>query len=627
MRNSLDSLSPKQANKRQKLDNDKENLTCVCSQASATDKHSERKREPLSPSKINEENVYENNSASKRIIVIESESDGEDFDTRTSTKKAKSVSKCKSMSKSGNGRRKGTKTSPNLKCNLKTLFSQSPKITPSEDPVVLLDSESNMSDNLTKVGTCEANLCPTVVEMGSLNETLSRNDESQEEITNARHVCDTKKTVLEGKNSCDNVRNSAKAFCDSAGIQQSNSKESDTQLNQWSCSVCTFLNYKDLKYCEMCETPKKTMHNKMTHDIAANKCDSAKTISRGIEISNKTMNITHSKSSKNQPDRTLKTKISQDSPFEHFQQKKMRRGKINAAKMNIEASAESPSHSDKLPIDSEDEDPLDSHIEEYESGSEEVISEGSASVNPNALRMAKTLWSFGHSECNRVKGAEATNSRESHENINDGYTKANCWASFATANKEIDHKEEDTADKAKINGDINSDRVESGTEEGNKMCQNKSCSFETNSPMRTPKQYRFRSLNRQSVEKSPLTPPAINGCNLYKKSSEVVGEVLAECIVEETSDSDRNRSLLAESADAISDLRIEGFHRENQKTHVGIVRPDKENRTEEPIEMRAETDATEMEELFGEEEKSGEKINTNKTEKVTRHQNQGKDVS
>ena len=24
-------------------------------------------------------------------------------------------------------------------------------------------------------------------------------------------------------------------------------------------------------------------------------------------------------------------------------------------------------------------------------------------VNPIALRMAKTLWSFGHSECNRVK--------------------------------------------------------------------------------------------------------------------------------------------------------------------------------------------------------------------------------
>ena len=25
-------------------------------------------------------------------------------------------------------------------------------------------------------------------------------------------------------------------------------------------------------------------------------------------------------------------------------------------------------------------------------------------INPIALKMAKTLWSFGHSECNRVKG-------------------------------------------------------------------------------------------------------------------------------------------------------------------------------------------------------------------------------
>ena len=29
---------------------------------------------------------------------------------------------------------------------------------------------------------------------------------------------------------------------------------------------------------------------------------------------------------------------------------------------------------------------------------------GSHLINPTALRMAKTLWSFGHSECNRVKG-------------------------------------------------------------------------------------------------------------------------------------------------------------------------------------------------------------------------------
>ena len=625
MRNSHDSLSPKQANKRQKLDNDKENLTGVCLQAPDTDKHSERKREPLSPSKINGENVYDNKSASKRIIVIESESDGEDFDTRTSTKKAKSASKCKSMSKSGNGRKKGTKTSPNLKCNLKTLFSQSPKITPSEDPVVLLDSGSNMSDNLNKVGTCEANLCPTVVEMGSLNETLSRSDESQEEVTNARHVCDRKKTVSEGKNSCDNVRNSAKAFCDSAGMQQSSSKENDTQLNQWSCSLCTFLNYKDLKYCEICETPKKTMHNKMTHDIAANK--SAKTVSGGIEISDKTMNITHSNSCKSQPDRTLKTNFTEDSPFEHFQQKQMRKGKINAAKMNIEASVESPSHSNKPLVGSEDEDPLDDHTEEYESESEEVISEGSPPVNPIAFRTAKSLWSSGRSDCNRVKGAEATNSRESHENINLQYTKANCLASFATENKEIDEKEGDTADKAKLNGDINSDRVESGIEEGNKMCQNKSCSIETNSPVRTPKQYRFRSVNRQSLGKSPLTPPVSNGYNSYEKGSEVVGGVLAECIVEKTSDIIRNRTLSGDSPDALPDLRTENFPRKNQKTSVGIIRSETEDRTGEAIGMRAETDTTEMEELFDEEEKSEGKINTNKKETVTRHQNQGKDMS
>ena len=30
------------------------------------------------------------------------------------------------------------------------------------------------------------------------------------------------------------------------------------------------------------------------------------------------------------------------------------------------------------------------------------FSKNGRSLNPIALRMAKTLWSFGHSECNRV---------------------------------------------------------------------------------------------------------------------------------------------------------------------------------------------------------------------------------
>ena len=33
-------------------------------------------------------------------------------------------------------------------------------------------------------------------------------------------------------------------------------------------------------------------------------------------------------------------------------------------------------------------------------------------VNPIALRMAKTLWSFGHSECNRVKHYEIISAQE-----------------------------------------------------------------------------------------------------------------------------------------------------------------------------------------------------------------------
>ena len=30
------------------------------------------------------------------------------------------------------------------------------------------------------------------------------------------------------------------------------------------------------------------------------------------------------------------------------------------------------------------------------------LAQNFASINPVALQMAKTLWSFGHSECNRV---------------------------------------------------------------------------------------------------------------------------------------------------------------------------------------------------------------------------------
>ena len=36
-----------------------------------------------------------------------------------------------------------------------------------------------------------------------------------------------------------------------------------------------------------------------------------------------------------------------------------------------------------------------------------VFSVEGLAVNPIALRMAKTLWSFGHSECNRVNSQES----------------------------------------------------------------------------------------------------------------------------------------------------------------------------------------------------------------------------
>ena len=45
----------------------------------------------------------------------------------------------------------------------------------------------------------------------------------------------------------------------------------------------------------------------------------------------------------------------------------------------------------------------DMTLDVYRGGKTTIQQQQSKPFDPTALRMAKTLWSFGHSECNRVK--------------------------------------------------------------------------------------------------------------------------------------------------------------------------------------------------------------------------------
>ena len=545
--NSCDDSSPRQASKRQKLESDSGQVNglaklnvlsreCVASEKSAS------KRTPLSP--VNGEAQSEDitgRSADKRIIVIESESDGEDFDTRTSAKKSKSVSKSKSLLKSRKNRKKIENNSKSPKCNLKTMFSQCSKSNTHIEPVVVSDTDSNMSDSVNKLVSQEASLfhmSKTELLEQTSDERLNRRKESITSVS----VYDTKTRV----NSQENVKNKAKLFCDSAESALSNSKDKETKSNEWSCSVCTFLNHKDIIYCEMCETPKKSKNNKM--------CNEDK---KGAKVKAATDNIDETidgkcrYSNKNHFENDLKQEVKLDFSLSAFKRKiDARNGKKCKVDVNSETSTRRPNpdsddealenpiqsydsdsvdnthqkstfhektealdfpmsdlklktdakiherstcykkveseinieklSSSQFVHESDNEDPLENHIETYNSDSDDVTDKLEKSVN-----------------------TKQTHGKEIVQFAKDSYVKDSSLA----ANNTPDVKKIYRTSVAESNGlDV---RKSKNTGDNKEVIVENSAK----DVVRSPKQYHFKSVNRLSVGKSPLRFPSSGDTN------------------------------------------------------------------------------------------------------------------
>lgn len=460
---SYSSPSPKHANKRQRLDKDTDKtrlseVSPIVPQKSGLGKKAVREKDNSSVFGASNEKKQDNRPSSKKIIVIESESDGEDFDTRDSKKK-KSTSRRKSLEKSKKDKKKLENNAKNLRCNLKVLFSKSVKnqCQSSVDPCVISDSDSNLSfnENVNKTVPSEQTLCPTALE---------RSDNNGEKEDN--YDCDTKIAVSDRLENFDSSKTSAKSVIET----QTDSKQNKVSLAHWNCGLCTFLNHKDLIYCEMCETPKKTKNN--DKDIKQSKLngkiqtETEKMVAKD-EIIKRDKRI--STVMRSEPEVT--SDISMSSFKDNMELRtSFENGVSTGTKVFLKKKYTNSFH-DVSDVDETSE----NQIEDFNSNSENAES--------------------GIPELSVTKSASHTLKSEA-----EGLSLIN----------RCDIKENDTEQKsmAKNDSDCRSPKF-----------------INTAENVRTPKQYRFKSVNRMSVGKSPLTPPVIPSKNPRENDISILKEI------------------------------------------------------------------------------------------------------
>ena len=508
--------SSRQASKRQKLGNngEKENrLDKIFSRE--FDEKSASKRKAFSPvNKVEKSGDVSGKSDNKRIIVIDSESDEDAFDTRSAAQKSKSSSKSKKLQKSAKKNRKRENDLKSPKCNLKTLFSQSPKVNTHKEPVIMSDSDSDMngngSNNFTELGLPVSHTlkkdngteCP---ERCAKNETHKCNTS----------ICDIKNSSKEEDNQ-DSSQNSAKTSCASVQSPFSRSKDKDSESVEWSCSLCTFLNHKDLAYCEMCETPKKSKPNKQVA-VDTKYSEKRETSTDKIE--------------ENFRNKSNKREVFLSFSMSAFKEKNKASNSKDSHEHHLHNDASSrakPSKSSNSFLDKSDDETLDNQIENYDSDPEvqpynsdttEISTrqplsieqaEESTLLRSDWLKHAgeSTLLHSDWTKLDRVlsnqsaiglkekpdeDGIEHYEDRKDtimkeDDKVNDRNARKVCCATTITSNGSIDDQNSESATGIK---DVD-------------------VKGSPKTPVGTQKRYRFKSVNRLSIGKSPLSSPSIS---------------------------------------------------------------------------------------------------------------------
>ena len=509
--------SPRQASKRQKLGNnsEKENrLDKIFSRE--FDENSASKRKAFSPvNKVEKSGDVPGKSDSKRIIVIDSESDGDAFDTRSAAQKSKSTSKSKKLRKSAekNGKRENELKSP--KCNLKTLFFQSPKVNTHKEPVIMSDSDSDMncngSDNFTEAGlpvshTLKKDNGAECAERCAKNETHKCNTS----------ICDIKYSSKEVDNQ-DSVQNSAKTSCANVQSPFSRSKDKDSESVEWSCSLCTFLNHKDLVYCEMCETPKKSKPNKQQVGVETKDGDKGETSTDKIE--------------ENYRNKRHKKEVFLSFSMSAFKEKNKASNSKDSHEHHLQTDASSsakPSKISKSFLDESDDETLDNRIDNYDSDPEVVQPFNSDTTEISTRQPLSTEQA---EESTQLHSDWLKHAGESTLLLSN-WTKLDRVLSNQSAiglkEKHDEDGKEDNKDGKDIimkkdgkDNDMNARRECCTTTITSNASNNKQSSESAidikdadikgspKTPVGTQKRYRFKSVNRLSVGKSPLSSSSI----------------------------------------------------------------------------------------------------------------------
>ena len=520
--------SPRQASKRQKLGNNCEKENRLDKMFSREyDENSASKRKAFSPvNKVEKSGDAPGKSDNKRIIVIDSESDGDAFDTRSAAQKSKSTSKMLRKS-AKNRKRENELKSP--KCNLKTLFSQSPKVNTHKEPVIMSDSDSDMkcngSNNFTEAGLPVSHTLKT--DNGTECPERCANNDPHKCNTS---ICDIKDSSNEVDNQ-DHVQNSAKTSCANVKSSFLRSKDKDSESVDWSCSLCTFLNHKDLAYCEMCETPKKSKPNKQQVAVDTKYSDKVETSMNKIE--------------ENLRNKSHKREVFLSFSMSAFKEKNKASNSKDSHEHHLLSDASSSAKSLKISnrfLDESDDETLDNQIENYDSDPEvQPCNSDTTEISTrqplsNEKAEESTLlhsdWLKHAGESNLLRSDWLKHAGESTLMRSD-WTKLDRVLSNQSAIRlkekhDEDRKEHDEDGKDFImkkddkDNDMNARRECCATTITSNASNNKQNSESATgikdadvkgspkTPVGTQKRYHFKLVNRLSVGKSPLSSPSIS---------------------------------------------------------------------------------------------------------------------
>ena len=601
---SQNSPSPKQASKRQKLDVDNDYKQHSKDLQGVHIGNQTGEAGIVTPLKRGNERKKENvRSAGKTVVVIDSESDGEAFDTQH--RKKKSTSKKKNSKQSKTGKRKLENDKNKSRCDIMSLLSQKSKSQSSVEPMVVSDSESNLaiSDTVIKPVSNDRNVGSISVEIVDFHEAVSAKY-TKEKADSANSDCDLKPVVPDGTSSVKINNESAKSICDNIQEKKGTSLEikipRDVSCDQWSCSMCTFLNHKDLVFCEMCETPKKKIKTNVVIKQHSDTEKAGEKLQAKAYQKHAVTNKTFAKDKRNVTVVKRKPEIT-----EEFS--------INGLKQNIDYdthfgngnSINSTSDFKKVKrysnhlhdLSSSDEEPLENQIENYDSDLEDNANDKSALPD---MKSADFIQNQNHGpqspESVLDMPKSKTRSYSVRNNIPDGKNESS--SSICETNCDVKGFKTHTEVKTDKLSDSDCSSPKPGS--SSEVHTPKQYKFK---PFNTPKQYRFKSVNR-SLQNSPLTPPPVlNGC--YSK--EINGSMLKETNYRQSPQSPDGigRSALVSKTDTKdldnNKLVLDGFNAKTggkPKVSAGIRKDDKaDNATEEATDS-AEFSSPEMEELY-----------------------------